>query len=79
MKSIQLLLTNQESWIINDGTITKDFKLEKGTAQGDSASAYLFILVLEIAFRYIKENKKVLISLTAYFHILLMLMMHRFL
>ena len=47
LKWIENLLNNQESYIIN-GRITIDyFKLKKGTRQGDSISAYLFILVLE--------------------------------
>ena len=38
--------------------VEKDtWKLEKDTRQGDSISAYLFILVLEIVLLYIKENK----------------------
>ena len=36
-----------------------DSNLEKGTRQGDPTSAYLFILVLEIGFLSIKENKKI--------------------
>ena len=44
----KILLRNQESWIINSGTTTKYFKLEKGTRQDDPISSYLFILVLEI-------------------------------
>ena len=32
------------------------FKLERGSQQGDPISAYLFILVLEIAFTLIKTN-----------------------
>ena len=40
-------------------TTTKSFKLEKGTSQGDQISAYLFILVLEIAFIFIKGNKNI--------------------
>ena len=51
LKWIENLLNNQESYIIN-GRITIDyFKLKKGTRQGDSISAYLFILVLEAYFR----------------------------
>ena len=51
LKWIENLLNNLESYIIN-GRITIDyFKLKKGTRQGDSISAYLFILVLEAYFR----------------------------
>ena len=46
----KLLLKKQESCIIN-GSQTNYFKLEKGTRQGDPLSAYLFILVLETAFK----------------------------
>ena len=56
---IQILLRNQESCIINGLTTTKYFKLEKGTRQGDPIPAYLFILVLEIAFIFIKDNKNI--------------------
>ena len=59
MKWIQILLRNQESCIINGRTTTKYFKLEKGTIQRDPISAYLIILVLEVAFLYIKENKNI--------------------
>ena len=59
IKWIQILLRNQESCIINGETTTKYFKLQKGTRQGDPISAYLFILVLEIAFIFIKENKNI--------------------
>ena len=47
LKWIENLLNNLESYII---TIDY-FKLKKGTRQGDSISAYLFILVLEAYFR----------------------------
>ena len=47
----EILLTNQESCLLNGGTTTKYFKLKKGTRQGDPISVYLFILVLEIVFR----------------------------
>ena len=59
IKWIQTLLRNQECCIINDGTTTKYFKLQKDTRQGDPTSAYLFVLVLEIAFTFIKENKNI--------------------
>ena len=59
IKWIQVLLRNQESCIIKGETTTKYFKLEKSTRQEDPISSYLFILVLEIAFLYIKENKNI--------------------
>ena len=39
------IVQNQESCIVNGGTTTSNFKLEKGTRQSDPISAYLFILV----------------------------------
>ena len=59
IKRIGILLINQESCIINGGFTTKYFKLDKGTRQGDPISAYLFILVLEIVFNLIKQNKDI--------------------
>ena len=59
IKWIKILLQNQESWIVNGGTTTNYFKLEKGTRQGDPISVYLFILVLEIVFLFTKESKKI--------------------
>ena len=40
-------------------TTAKYFKLDIGTHQGDLISAYLFVLVLEIVFNLIKENKDI--------------------
>ena len=59
IKWIQILLRNQESCIINGETTTKYFKFEKGTRKGHPIVAYLLILVLKIAFVYIKENKNI--------------------
>ena len=59
IKWIKVLLNNQESCIINGGRTTSYFKLQRGTRQGDPISAYLFILVLEIAFILIGNNKNV--------------------
>ena len=56
---MKILLKNQETYIFNGSNTTKYFKLEKGTRQGDLISAYLFILVLEILFLCIKENKNI--------------------
>ena len=57
IKWVKTLLNNQESYIINGGFITKYFKSDKGTRQGDPISANLFILVLEIVFNLIKQNR----------------------
>ena len=58
-KWAKTLLYNQESCIINGGFTTKYFKLDKCTREGDPISAYLFILVLEIVFNLIKQNKDI--------------------
>ena len=57
IKRIKTLLNSQESCIINGGITTKYFKLDKGTREGDPMPAYLFILVFEIVFNLIKQNK----------------------
>ena len=56
---INMVLNNQESCIINGAKTTKYFKLERGARPGDPISAYLFILVLEIFFIFVKNNFKV--------------------
>ena len=56
---IKVLLNNQESCLINGGKTLKYFKLEKGTGQGDPISAHLFIIVLEVVFRIIKETSNI--------------------
>ena len=52
-------MRNQESCVINGGTTTNYLKLERSTREGDPISAYLFILVLEIAFLFIIQNKNI--------------------
>ena len=50
------MLKNQELCIINGGQTTNYFKSKRCARQGDSLSAYLFILVLETAFIQIKTK-----------------------
>ena len=59
LKWIDTLLQNQESCLINGGKTTRYFPLKRGTRKGDPILAYLFILVLEIVFIFIKESEKV--------------------
>ena len=56
---IKVLLNHQESCVINGGKTSKYFKLERGTRQGDPISASLFIIVLEVVFRIIKETSNI--------------------
>ena len=56
---ITLLLKYQESYIINRGQTRNYFKLKRGRRQWYPLSAYLFILVLEIAFIKIKQNPNI--------------------
>ena len=55
-KWIQILMKNPESCVINGGKTTPYFKLERGTRQRDTISAYLFIIASEVVFSLIKAN-----------------------
>ena len=56
---IKILSNNQESCVITDGSTTSYFKWEKGPPQGDTISAYLFIIAWEIIFRTTKSNSNI--------------------
>ena len=56
---IKLLLTNQESCVLNGGSTTPYFKLENVARRGGPISAYLFIIALEIIFGMIKSNPNI--------------------
>ena len=56
---IEMLLKDQQSCVINGGTTSQHFKLERGACQDDPVSAYLFILVLEILFLFIKKHPEI--------------------
>ena len=56
---IEILLTNQESWALNGETTSKDIRLKKGTRRRDSISAFLLLLVSEIAFVMSKANQNI--------------------
>ena len=55
---IEILLKDKLLCVINGGTTTQYFNLERGARQGDPVSAYLFILTLEILFLLIKKHSE---------------------
>ena len=59
IKWIKTLLANNESCVVNNGSSTSFFKIQRGTKQGDPLSLYLFILILEILFIQIRNDKAI--------------------
>ena len=62
IKQIQILIQNQGSCVINGGTATNYFKLERGTRQGDPISAYALVLFQKLHF-YLSCKIKILTAL----------------
>ena len=56
---VTILVESQESGIFNARVTTSYFSLEKDARQGDSVSAYLFTLCLEVLFLLHKANHKI--------------------
>ena len=56
---IETLLKNQESCVMNGGTTTQYFQLNRGAHQGDPISPYLFIICMEVLFLLIKQNPNI--------------------
>ena len=55
----KILLKNQELCVLNGGTTTKYFLLGRGFPQGDPISTFLFILVLQVIFHFIKSKPEI--------------------
>ena len=53
---IKILLIDQESFVINGGTVTKYFSLGRGSLQGDTILAFL---ALEVLFTLIKSKPEI--------------------
>lgn len=56
---VEILLSKNESCVMNGGTTTKYFALDRGARQGDPIAAYFFIIVLEIFFIMIRSNNNI--------------------
>ena len=52
---VKILLRVEESWVINSGTTTKYFSL----GRGNTISAFLFVVVLEVLFILIKSKPEI--------------------
>ena len=54
----RVMHNNNELCILNNGHLSKPFFAAKGLPQGDSLSAYLFVLVIESLAMHIRANKR---------------------
>ena len=55
IKWVEILLTNIESSVSNNGYTTGYFQIERGTRQGDPLASILFITVIELVVNIVKH------------------------
>ena len=56
---IKVLYNDMESCVMNNGTSTQYFKIERGVRQGDPIAAYIFTLVIELLAINIRDSEKI--------------------
>lgn len=59
IKWIGVMLKDTKSCVVNNGTATGFFGINRGTKQGDPISPYLFIMVIEIMAVMIRSDNKI--------------------